>query len=419
MSSPRRNPHSTQLSFECDYVALLNRLHNRFSRTPQPQTAAPPPLKQSLHRPAPRTRSLATLIPLLRPLDRRKELLSHISPVSSTALILALQYLRFTSAVPTFCDRSPFLCRRADFLCRRANFFCRRSTHAVRPQHPPTRAYRRPDSPIPPPKSAAPSCPVLPPQPDSFATTSRPAFDSTFWSKESQTGSQGQPDLIKGGAALDQRNAADRSYVRPDLTTRGFSKVPQGFPAQAHRLFGDPHRLVAPSLRGRSDRQSGRNRSSYSLKPITRETQTLHKGRSEIVQGRLKTPTGGANPQHRTGFAQFCVRRKPTAFKEIRPSRRPVPPFRPRNPPHADFSFRPTDFLVQDYRLFGDPYRLFLLRLRGHSDESYGPRSARFPNFFRYRVNQTSRSSPCPPALSRRQMRIFGIITADDACLSR
>ena len=96
-----------------------------------------------------------------------------------------------------------------------------------------------------------------------------------------------------------------------------------------------------------------------------------------------------------------------------------IRPFRRRNPPNADFSFRPTDFLVQDYRLFGDPYRLFLLRLRGHSDESYGPRSARFPNFFRYRVNQTSRSSPCPPALSRRQMRIFGIITADDACLSR
>ena len=334
-----------------------NRSHSRFSRTSQPTTAAPQ-------------------LPPQKPLSFR---------------------FHFTSAVPAFCDRRPFLCRRANFLCRRANFFCRRRPHAARPRHPPTRAYRRPDSPIPPPKSAAPSCPVLPPQPDSFATTSRPAFDSTFWSKESQTGSQGQPDLIKGGAALDQRNAADRSYVRPDLTTRGFSKVPQGFPAQGHRLFGDPHRLVAPSLRGRSDRQSGRNRSSYSLKPITRETQTLHKGRSEIVQGRLKTPTGGANPQHRTGFAQFCVRRKPTAFKEIRPSRRPVPPFRPRNPPHADFSFRPTDFLVQDYRLFGDPYRLFLLRLRGHSDESYGPRSARFPNFFRYRVKQTSRSSRARP----------------------
>ena len=40
----------------------------------------------SLHRPAPRTRSRATLIPLLRPLDRRKGLLSHISPVSPTAL---------------------------------------------------------------------------------------------------------------------------------------------------------------------------------------------------------------------------------------------------------------------------------------------------------------------------------------------
>ena len=43
MSSPRRNPNSTQLSFECDYVAPLNCSLNRFSRTPQPQTAAPPP----------------------------------------------------------------------------------------------------------------------------------------------------------------------------------------------------------------------------------------------------------------------------------------------------------------------------------------------------------------------------------------
>ena len=80
----------------------------------------------SLHRPAPRTRSRATLIPLLRPLDRRKELLSHISPVSSTALILILRYLRFTSATHAFCDRSPFLCRRANFLCRRSTFLCRR-----------------------------------------------------------------------------------------------------------------------------------------------------------------------------------------------------------------------------------------------------------------------------------------------------
>ena len=66
-----------------------------------------------------------------------------------------------------------------------------------------------------------------------------------------------------------------------------------------------------------------------------------------------------------------------------RPSRRPVPPFRRQNPPHADFSFNPTDFPVQGYRLFGDPYRLFLLRLRGRSDESYGTRFARFPNFCR------------------------------------
>ena len=133
----------------------------------------------------------------------------------------------------------------------------------------------------------------------------------------------------------------------------------------------------------RSDRQSPRNRPSESPKHPTRGTQTLHKGRRETAQGELKTPTRGTNPPHRTGFAQFCVRRKPTAFKEIRPSHRPVPPFRPQNPPHADFSFNPTDFVVQGNRLFDDPYRLFLLRLRGHSDESYGPRSARFPNFCR------------------------------------
>ena len=101
----------------------------------------------SLHRPAPRTRSRATLIPLLRPLDRRKELLSHISPVSSTALILILRYLRFTSATHAFCDRSPFLCRRANFLCRRSTFLCRRKPHAARPQHPPSRAYRHSNPP--------------------------------------------------------------------------------------------------------------------------------------------------------------------------------------------------------------------------------------------------------------------------------
>ena len=166
------------------------------------------------------------------------------------------------------------------------------------------------------------------------------------------------------------------------MTTRGFSKVPQGFPVQGHRLFGYPHRLVAPSLRGRSGRQSGRNRSSYSPKPITRGTQTLHKGRSEIVPGKLKHSTRGANQNHNR-----------RSDGEIRPSRRPVPPFRRQNPPHADFSFPPTDFLVQGYRLFGDPYRLFLLRLRGHSDESYGTRSARFPNFCRA---ASSRSDPSP-----------------------
>ena len=93
------------------------------------------------------------------------------------------------TAVTAFCDRRPFLCRRSTFLCRRANFFCRRRPHAARPQHPPTRAYRRPDSPIPPPESAASSRPVLPPQPDSFATTSRLDFD------HSQIGRGPQPDF--------------------------------------------------------------------------------------------------------------------------------------------------------------------------------------------------------------------------------
>ena len=93
------------------------------------------------------------------------------------------------SATPVFCDRSPFLCRRADFFCRRSTFLCRRRPHALRPQHPPTRAYRRPDSPIPPPESAVPSCPVLPPQPDSFATTSRLALE------HSKTRHPPQPDF--------------------------------------------------------------------------------------------------------------------------------------------------------------------------------------------------------------------------------
>ena len=288
--------------------------------------------------------------------------LAHCSAISSPQKPRSFRF-HFTAAVPTFCDRSPFLCRRADFLCRRANFFCRRNTHAVRPQHPPTRAYRRPDSPIPPPKSAAPSCPVLPPQPDSFATTSRPAFDSTFWSKESQTGSQGQPDLIKGGAALDQRNAADRSYVRPDLTTRGFSKVPQGFPAQGHRLFGDPHRLVAPSLRGRSDRQSGRNRSSYSLKPITRETQTLHKGRSEIVQGRLKTPPGEqirstepVSPNSAFGASRLRSKKSVLPAAPFRHSDREIRPTRTFHFGLPTFSFRTIDFLATPTDFFFSAY---------------------------------------------------------------
>ena len=178
----------------------------------------------------------------------------------------------------------------------------------------------------------------------------------------------------------------DQRLARPrplSSSRKPLGIVPSAFCLRLVSLF---IRLGSP----RSGRQSGQNRSSDSPKPITEGTQTLHKGRSEIAQGKLKTPTGGANPQHRTGFAQFCVRRKPTAFKEIRPSRRPVPPFRRQNPPHADDSFRPTDFVVQGNRLFDDPYRLFLLRLRGRSDESYGTRFARFPNF--------CRAASAPPA---------------------
>ena len=161
MSSPRRNHNSTHCPFVNDCGSQLQPLSqplfkdiptdNRRAPTAAPKAAFislsfhhrrvlfrfSAAAQASLHRPAPRTRSRATLIPLLRPLDRRKELLSHISPVSSTALILALQYLRFTSAVPTFCDRSPFLCRRADFFCRRSTFLCRRRPHAARPLHPP------------------------------------------------------------------------------------------------------------------------------------------------------------------------------------------------------------------------------------------------------------------------------------------
>ena len=99
---PRRNPHSTHLSFECDYVALLNRPHNRFSWTPQPQTA---------NRSAPncRAQESATLSPFSRrrggserhittprqgdsqrrrarsTLDPYGEMLAHTSTASSTA----------------------------------------------------------------------------------------------------------------------------------------------------------------------------------------------------------------------------------------------------------------------------------------------------------------------------------------------
>ena len=81
-------------------MIIPRRFLNRFSRTPKPPTAASPPPKAvflslsfhvlfrfsaaaqaSLHRPAPRTRSRATLIPLLRPLDRRK---GQKTPIDNT-----------------------------------------------------------------------------------------------------------------------------------------------------------------------------------------------------------------------------------------------------------------------------------------------------------------------------------------------
>ena len=136
------------------------------------------------------------------------------------------------------------------------------------------------------------------------------------------------------------------------------SRKPLGIVPSAFclRLVSHFIRLGSP----RSGRQSGRNRSSYSPKPITRGTQTLHKGRSEIVPDKLKHSTRGANQnRHSDG--------------KSRPSRHPIPPFRPQNPPHADFSFNPTDFLVQGYRLFRSPYRLVFVSLRGRSGESYGP----------------------------------------------
>ena len=63
MSSPRRNPNSTQLSFECDYVAPLKCSLNRFSRTTQPQTAA------TANR---RAQESATLSPFIRRRGGRK-----------------------------------------------------------------------------------------------------------------------------------------------------------------------------------------------------------------------------------------------------------------------------------------------------------------------------------------------------------
>ena len=103
---------------------------------------------------------------------------------------------------------------------------------------------------------------------------------------------------------------------------------------------------------------------SLSRKPFTRGTQTLHKGRREIAPVELDSTTRGATQ---------VQNRLPA--RQSRPSRRPVTLFRPQNPPHADFSFRPTDFPASSYRLFRRPYRLVFVSLRGHSDESYGPQT--------------------------------------------
>ena len=107
---------SSLIDSNCPYLGRARTL-----AAPPPPTAAPQkPLsfrfhftaaaQASLHRPAPRTRSRATLIPLLRPLDRRKELLSHISPASPTALTChpALSFRSYHLPLPVL-PATPFL----------------------------------------------------------------------------------------------------------------------------------------------------------------------------------------------------------------------------------------------------------------------------------------------------------------------
>ena len=102
----------------------------------------------------------------------------------------------------------------------------------------------------------------------------------------------------------------------------------------------------------RSGRQSGRNRSSYSPKPITRGTQTLHKGRSEIAQGELKPLTRGANQIHnRRSDGKPVLPAAP-----FRRSDRKIRPTRTIHFVLPTLSFRATDFLTIPTDFFFSAY---------------------------------------------------------------
>ena len=106
-----------------------------------------------------------------------------------------------------------------------------------------------------------------------------------------------------GSPCSDRQSGRNRSSYSPKPITRGTQTLDKG------RSEIVPDKLK-PLTRGanqiqsrRSDRQSPRNRPSESPKHPTRGTQTLHKGRRETAQGELKTPTRQANPSHGTGSA--------------------------------------------------------------------------------------------------------------------
>ena len=114
------------------------------------------------------------------------------------------------------------------------------------------------------------------------------------------------------------------------------------------RLVSHFIRLGSP----RSSRQSGRNRSSYSPKPITRGTQTLHKGRSEIAQGELKPLTRGANQIHnRRSDGKPVLPAAP-----FRRSDRKIRPTRTIHFVLPTLSFKATDFLTIPTDFFFSAY---------------------------------------------------------------